>query len=86
MRRSDFVRSELRTNFRPSKSDYLRNIQHLNSNNDDDSDEIHTTTENNAEYLSQDTESVDRLALDGETRDATSGSYGSSSTINSFNF
>lgn len=44
-------------------------------------DEQNTTTETSDDYLTYDTESVDRLALDGETRDPIS-----SSTIDSYNY
>lgn len=94
MRRSDLFRAEnrhdffryepeIKTTFLPSKSDYTRVNQYLNNNNMDDTDSISitTTAEPSEDYLSSDTESVDRLALDGETRDPIN-----SSTINSYSF
>lgn len=82
--RHDFFRyePEVKTNFVQSKSDYARPNQYLISNMDDnDNISLTTTTEASEDYLSHDTESVDRLALDGETRDPI---Y--SSTINSYRF
>lgn len=70
--------------FVASKPDYIRNKQYFNYNDDnidDDTNDDITTTDNNEDYLSNDTESVDRLALDGETRDPINGS-----TIDSYNF
>lgn len=48
---------------------------------DNDSISITTTTEASEDYLAHDTESVDRLALDGETSDPIN-----SSTFNSYSF
>lgn len=63
-------------------NDYSRFNRYLNNNSDDnDSISITTTTEANEDYLAHDTESVDRLALDGETRDPII-----SSTINSYSY
>lgn len=81
MRRSDFFRPESKHNFFASKPDYLRNKQYLSFIEEDQDANEHTTTDSSEDYLSPDTESVDRLALDGETRDPIN-----SSTIDSYNF
>lgn len=61
----------------PSRRDNYRTIdsQYLQE------DEPDATTEDSEDYLSHDTESVDRLALDGETREPIS-----SSTIDTYNY
>lgn len=85
MRRSDFFRMDNKHSFFASKPDYMRNKQYLNyndnNNRDDDGDNDTTTTDSTDDYLPHDTESVDRLALDGETRDPIN-----SSTNDSYNF
>ncbi|XP_031616717.1 uncharacterized protein LOC116336745 [Contarinia nasturtii] len=78
VRRSDFIRSEM-------KNDYLmmrRDDYHRDENQYFFNDVIQDTTTNPSEddYLN-DTESVDRLALDGETNEPIN-----SSTINSYNY
>lgn len=79
VRRSDLVRIETRNDYMvPMRDDYHgSNNQYLH-----DVDEQETTTEGiHDDYLAHDTESVDRLALDGETREPIN-----SSTINSYNY
>lgn len=77
MRRSDFFQTPIKTEFIPSRLDNYRanDSQYLQE------DELDTTTETSEDYLSHDIESVDRLALDGETREPIS-----SSTIDTYNY
>lgn len=85
MRRSDFFRPESKQDFFASKPDYIRNKQYMSfiEEEQESNDQIvdNTTTDSSEDYLSPDTESVDRLVLDGETRDPIN-----SSTIDSYNF
>lgn len=91
VRRSDFFRPESKHDFFASKTDYSRNNQYLSYNDqDEDGDDDNTTTDSGEDYLAHDTESVDRLALDGETRDPRDPREPRgpihSSTIDSYNF
>lgn len=81
VRRSDFYRSEAK-----SKTDFIpsRRLEDIHGNDNQFLQEIEpedTTTDSSEDYLSHDTESVDRLALDGETRDPID-----SSTIDAYNY
>lgn len=79
VRRSDFFRPEIKSDYMLSQDDARRDDQYLTEENFD------TTTDDidGDDYLAHDIESVDRLALDGETRDP---SNINSSTVDSYNY
>lgn len=60
---TEFIPSR-RVDLIPRRDDFFRT-----DNQYIEDDDQETTTDINEDYLSHDTESVDRLALDGETRD-----------------